>query len=235
MQELVAAHEAFRRVVAEHHAVERLQVAVVGALADRPARRTGGRRRARAGGAQALAGCEARKPAASSWLADGGAEGARRLRSLSRKREAAKGSKPARPAIVMPTLSASISWLREKVASVMPRAVARGAALVRVGQRRRSRRARRYRACSATLARSSAWFRSTCAISCEITAASSEEFVGQRDQPARHIEVAAGKREGVGDGRVQDGDLVAARGIVGRGDEARHDAAPPPAPRSASE
>ena len=43
--------------------------------------------------------------------------------------------------------------------------------------------------------------------------------VGQRDEAAGDVEIAARQREGVGDGRVEDGDLVAPRRIVGRRDQ----------------
>ena len=36
-------------------------------------------------------------------------------------------------------------------------------------------------------------------------------IVGQRQQPARHVEIAAGQREGVDVGRVEDGDAVGLR------------------------
>ncbi len=48
-------------------------------------------------------------------------------------------------------------------------------------------------------------------------------LVGQRDQAARDVEIAAGEGKGVGHGRIQDGDLVAARGVVRSGDQAVHD------------
>jgi hypothetical protein len=48
--------------------------------------------------------------------------------------------------------------------------------------------------------------------------------VGERDQAAGDIQVAARQREGVGHRRIQDGDLVAPRRVVGCGDQAGNDA-----------
>ena len=125
--------------------------------------------------------------------------------------------------MVMPILSASISWLREKVASVS-REPARVDWLASGSERTSVATRSTMSACSTTFARCDRVVEEHMRHLVREHGGELGGFVGERDQPARDVEIAAGQREGVGDRRIQDGDLVAPRGVVGGGDEPRDDA-----------
>ena len=124
--------------------------------------------------------------------------------------------------MVMPIPSASISWLREKVARLsceLLRAVWLWSGSEMTSVATRSTRSRALHHAGALHGVVQQHVRHLV----REHGGKLRGIVGKRDQAARDVEVAARQREGVGDRGIQDRHLVVARRIVGRRDQAGDD------------